>query len=119
MSLLDGGFGDEFGGRGGAEVVQDIGFQRRLVALQRQQVIGLVGNDLVGDLDLTAHGVDGDQGTFELAGFGQLVEKLGNSGDLVGLLRNAELRQGQSCGGGVGAQRVQGLEALAVVVGAA
>jgi hypothetical protein len=78
-----------------------------------------VGNDLVGDLDLTAHGIDGDQSTFELAGFGELVEKVRNSGDLVGLLRNPELRQGQSCGGGIGAERVQGLEPLAVVMGAA
>jgi hypothetical protein len=78
-----------------------------------------VGHDLVGDVDLTAHGIDGDQGTFELAGFGELVEKLGNSGNLVGLLRNPELRQGQSCGGGIGAERVQGLEPLAMVVGAA
>ena len=113
------GFGDELAGRGGAEVGHDIGFQGRLVALERQQVIGLVGHDLVGDLDLTAQGVDGDQGPFELAGLGEVVEKLGNSGDLVGLLRNAELRQGQSCGGGIGAERVQGLEPLAAVMGAA
>nr|WP_283817623.1 hypothetical protein [Bradyrhizobium diazoefficiens] len=47
-----------------------------------------MGDDLVGDLDMAAHGVNGDQGAFELADLGKLVEKLGDGGDLVGLLRN-------------------------------
>ena len=34
--------------------------------LQRQQKIGLVFDDLGGDFDLTPHGVDGDEGAFEL-----------------------------------------------------
>jgi hypothetical protein len=34
MSFLDGGFGDEFVGGGGAEIVLDIGFEGRLVALR-------------------------------------------------------------------------------------
>jgi hypothetical protein len=119
VALLDGSFGDEFAARGGVEIVHDVGFEGRLVALERQQVIGLVSHDLVGDIDLAAHGIDGDQGAFELAGFGELVEKLGNSRNLIGLLRNPELRQGQSCGGRIGAERVQGLEPLAAVMGAA
>ena len=32
---------------------------------------------IAGDLDLAAHGIDGDKGTFELPVFGELVEKLG------------------------------------------
>lgn len=48
-----------------------------------------------------------------------MIEQLGNGGDLVGLLRNRELRQGQPGGGGVGAQGVQGFEPLAMIVGAA
>ena len=119
MALLDGGCGDQLGGRGGAEIVDDVVFEGGLGALERQDVIGLVGDDPVGDLDLTAHGVDGDQGAFELLGLGQLVEKRGNSGDLVALLRHRELRQGQPGGGGVGAQPVQGLEPLAAIVRAA
>ncbi len=43
MSLLDGGFADEFVGGGGAEIVPDIGFERGLVAFEGKQVIGLVG----------------------------------------------------------------------------
>jgi hypothetical protein len=117
--FLDGRFGDEFGDRSGAEIVHDIGFEGGLVALEREQVIGLVGDDLVGDVDLAAHSVDGDQGAFELLVLGELVEKLENGGDLVGLFRDAELRQGQPGGGGVGAQRVQGFQPLAMIVGAA
>ena len=102
MALLDGGLGDEFVGRRGAEIVVDIGFERGLVALQGEQVIGLVGDDLGGDLDLAAHGVDGHQGALELPGLGELVEKIGDGGDLVGLLRDAGLRQRQPGRGGVG-----------------
>src|SRR5271165_1687735 len=119
MPLLDGGFGDEFGGGSGAEIVLDIGFECRLVAFEGEQVIGLIRDDLVGDLDLAAHSVDGDECAFELAGFGELIEKIGDGGDLVGLLGNAGLRQRQAGGGSVGAERVQGLETLAVVMGAA
>lgn len=50
MALRDGGRTDQFGG--GAKIVDDIGFEGGLVALERPQIIGLVGDDLVGDLDL-------------------------------------------------------------------
>ena len=118
MSLLDGSFGDEFVGGSGAEIVLDIGFEGRLVALEGEQVVGLMGDDLVGDPDLAAHGVDRDQRTFELAGFGEFVEKVRDGGDLVGLLRNADLRQRQTGGCGVGAQRMQGLETFTAIMGA-
>src|SRR6266853_4809154 len=62
---------------------------------------------------------NGDQRTFELAGFGEFIEKIGNGGDFVGFLGNIGLRQRQTGGGGVGAQRMQRLETLAVVVGPA
>ena len=61
-----------------------------------------MGDDLVGDLDLAAHGIDGHQRAGELFGLGQVIEKFGDGGDLVGLFRNAQLRQGQSRIGGVG-----------------
>ena len=77
-----------------------------------------MGDDLGGDPDLAAHGVDRDQRTFELAGFGEFVEKVRDGGDLVSLLRNADLRQRQTGGCGVGAQRMQGLEAFAAIMGA-
>jgi hypothetical protein len=37
-----------------------------LIALKREQVIGLFLNDLLGDLFLTAHGVDSRHGAFEI-----------------------------------------------------
>ena len=110
---------DEFLRRRGVEIGLDFGFQRRLIALQRQQKIGLVRDDLGGDLDLTSHGVDGDEGAFELFRLGQMVEQIGDGGDLVGLLGHAELRQRQTGVGRVGAERVQRFEPLALVVGAA
>ena len=51
MAFLDRGFADEFLRRRGFEVGFDLGFQGRLIALQRQQKIGLVFDDLGGDFD--------------------------------------------------------------------
>jgi hypothetical protein len=78
-----------------------------------------VVDDLVANLDLAAHRTDGDQRPFKLAGFGELIEQIGDGGDLVGFLGNAGLRQYQPSGGGVGAQCVQGLETPALVMGSA
>jgi hypothetical protein len=64
-----------------------IGFERGLVALAGEQVIGLVGDDLIGNGDLAAYGIDGHQGAFKLFGLGKVIEKIGDGGDLVGLLR--------------------------------
>ena len=110
---------DEFLRRRGFEVGFDLGFQGRLIALQRQQKIGLVFDDLGGDFDLTPHGVDGDEGAFELFLLGQMIEQDGDSRDLVGLLGHADLRQRQMGVGRVGAERVQRFEALSFVVRAA
>src|SRR5436305_11700683 len=97
----------------GAKVVRDIGFKRRLIALQRQQIVGAMGEDLVGNLDLTPHGIDGHQRTFELLCLGELVKKIGDSGDFVALLRNAYLRQDQPGRSGISTERVQSLEPAA------
>jgi len=77
-----------------------------------------VGHNFIGDLDLTPHSVDGDERAFELLGLGEVVEQIWDRGDLVGLFRNRELSQGQAGVGGVGAERMQGFETLATVVGA-
>jgi hypothetical protein len=107
VPFLDGGLADEFFGGRGAEIVLDIGFERRSIALEGQQVIGLVGDDPVSDLDLAAHGVDADQGALELLGLGEMVEQIGDGGDLVGLFRHAQLRRCQPRRGRVGAKRVE------------
>jgi hypothetical protein len=48
-----------------------------------------------------------------------VIEQIRDGGDFVGLFRHAPLRQRQPCRCRVGAERVQRLEPLAVVVGAA
>ena len=40
MGLLDGGFGAELGGRSGGEIIRHIGFERGLVSLEGQQIVG-------------------------------------------------------------------------------
>ena len=62
----------------GFEIGFDFRFQRRLIALQRQQEIGLVLDDFGGDFDLASHGVDGDESAFELPRRGQLIEQHGD-----------------------------------------
>ena len=74
----------------------------RLIALEAEQIVGLVCHDLVGDGDLAAHRIDGDERAFELLGLGELVEQIGDRGDLIGLFRDRELRQCQTGIGGVG-----------------
>ena len=118
MAFLDCGLGDEFVRGRGFEIGFDFRFQRRLIALQRQQEIGFVLDDLGGYFDLASHGVDGDESAFELPRRGQLIEQHGDRRDLVGLLGHADLRQDEAGVGRIGAQRVQGFEALSPVVGA-
>ena len=92
--------------RGGAEVRRDLGFEGRLISFQGEHVIRLVSDDPVGDLHLTAHGIDRDQSALELPGLGQKIEQVRDGGDLVGLLRHAQLGQGQPGVGRIGAQGV-------------
>jgi len=42
---------------------------------------------------LATHSVDADERARKLAGLGELVEQVGDGGDLVGLGRDGELRQ--------------------------
>jgi len=50
-ALFDGGLGDEFGIGRAAKIVGDFGFEVGLIALEGEQVFGLVGDDLFGDVD--------------------------------------------------------------------
>jgi len=118
VALLDRRLGDEFAVRRVVEVSLYIALHGRLIALEREEIIGAVRDDLVGDVDLTAHGVDGDERAREPIGFGELVEQFGNGGDFVGFLGNRELRQGQPGVRGVSAERMQRLQPLAFVAAA-
>jgi hypothetical protein len=55
VAFLDRGFADEFVRRRGFEIGFDFGFQCRLIALQGQQKVGFVLDDLGGDLFLTSN----------------------------------------------------------------
>ena len=109
---------DEFGLWRVPEITFDIGFERGLISFEREEIIGAMVDDLVGDFDLATHGVDGDERAVELPGVGELVEQLGDCSDFIGLFRNGKLRQSQPGVGGVGAQRMQRFQPLAFVVGA-
>ena len=75
-----------------------------------------MGDDFLGDLYLTAM-ASMVTSALELSGFGEIVQKLRNGGDLIGFFRHAPLRQHEPCCGGVGAERVQGLGSLAPIMG--
>src|SRR5258708_1087034 len=88
MALLNGSFNFEFGGRGGVKVVFGIGFERRLSTLEGRDLVGFVSDEL------------------------------GGGGEVVGRVREGEVREGQGGRGGVGAEGMQRLEPFAAVVGA-
>ena len=53
-----------------------------LILLHRQHVIGPAVHDLLGNLPLATHGVNGHDAALQI----QQVQQLGNGGDLIGLL---------------------------------
>jgi hypothetical protein len=66
----------------------------------------------------SSHGIDGDEGAGELFGLGEVIEKIRDRGDLVGLFRHRELSQREPCVGRVGTERMEGFEAFAAIMGA-
>ena len=86
--------------------------KRRLVVLHGQQVVGLGVEDGLGDVRIASHGVDGDQGAFEV----EALHQRRDGGDLVGFFVDRLLAQHQPAVGGEGRDQMQGLlPALAVV----
>ena len=77
---------------GPCEQVSDALVELTLVLLHRQHVIGPVVCDLLGNLPLAAHGVNGHDAVVQI----QQVQQLGNGGDFVGLRLSLDLTQGQS-----------------------
>jgi len=55
VALFDSGFGNDLAFGIAAKVVGDLRFQVGLIALEGEQVVGLVADDLIGDVDLAAH----------------------------------------------------------------
>ncbi len=54
VALFDGGLGDDLGVGRAVKIVGDLGFEIGLIALEGEQIVGLVGDDLFGDVDLAA-----------------------------------------------------------------
>ena len=86
----------------------------RLVALDRQQVVGALVSYGARDLLLAAHGVDGHQSALEL----QHLEQPGDGDDLVLLVGDGLLAQHQLLAAGPRRDHVQGGAALARIPGA-
>ena len=59
--------------------VLDVSVEFPLVGLHRQQVVGAAVDDLLGNLGLAAHGVNGDDAPAQL----QQRQQLGDGGDFV------------------------------------
>ena len=92
--------------------VLDVSVELPLVGLHRQQVVGAAVDDLLGNLGLAAHGVDGDDAPAQL----QQRQQLGDGGDFVGMGLGAGLAQHQVILGGPGAHQVQRGPALPPVM---
>ena len=103
--------------RGDAVLIDEGGLDRfeqlGLVALDHQQVVALLRNDLFGNAFLAAHGVDRDQQPLDR----ERLQQLRNRGDLVALGGDLLLAEHQSQLGGEGADHVD--RALAAAARAA
>ena len=84
--------------------------QGSLIAFEGEDVVGALGEDLGGDVALTAHGVDGDDGAFDR----EHVEKLGNGGDFVRLGFGLHLPEHEAMIGGESRDDVDGGLTLAL-----
>jgi hypothetical protein len=104
MSFLDGGLGDQLDGRRGAKVVLDIGLQGGLVALQGEQIVGFMDDDLVGNFHLAPDGVDGDERLPSMAiiscgcGHSARTQPVKQRPNKVGSMRLTRLRSHRSQG---------------------
>jgi len=85
------------------DVVDHRLMQRLVVPLQRQHVVRFTPDDLFGDPLLGPHGVDRDDPASDV----DLLEQLGDGGDLVGFRRAERLPQGQSLFAGPGGDHME------------
>ncbi len=92
----------------------DIFVQAGLVALEREDVVGLSVHDLAGDLALAAHGVDGDDGALD----GQHVQEMRDRHDFVRLFRHLDLAEHQTLARGESRHHVDRRFRALLLVGA-
>src|SRR5579859_7255068 len=93
----------EVGLEGSIDAGVDVGFQEGLVTLDLQQVVGPCVADRLRDVLLAAHGINRHQRPLQF----QQFEQLGDGSDLVGLVLNGYLPQGQGVGSDPGAYQIQ------------
>ena len=79
------------------------------IGLERQQIIGVLVYNELGDGGLAADGSEGDQAASQI----QRPQQLGNGGDCVRFLGDLALAQHQMIGGGPGADHINGAAAEA------
>ena len=89
--------------------------KRALVALERQHVVALLFDDLLGDLGLTAHRVDGDDAALDA----QQRQQLRDRRDLVGLRLGGHLPEHDAVGRRPGTDEMQRRQAGGAVMRAA
>jgi len=85
-----------------AEQIAHLLRERRLVALDREQVVGALVADLGSDLALTAHRIDAHQQPLEI----ERVEQLGDGGDFIAFAGDLLLAQHQAEIGREGARHM-------------
>src|SRR5215472_12452202 len=73
----------------------DILTQRTLIAFERENVIGFLVEDFLGDVALAAHGVVGDDGSFDR----RYVEMYREVDDFVGFVRHFDVAEDQALAG--------------------
>jgi hypothetical protein len=99
-------------GRRIGEETDDVGLERRPIALERQQIVAAAAHDGLGDGVLGSHGVDGDQRPGEVEPFKQQRD----GGDLVGFDVRGLLAEHEALARRPGGDEVQRLAALAAVM---
>src|SRR4051794_16333515 len=87
---------------------RDVLVQRALIALEGQNVVGLLVQDLLRDAALASHGLDGHDGALDR----QQVQQLGDGDDLIGLVRHLDLTQHEALTGRKGRHHVKRALAL-------
>lgn len=97
----------------GVEEVFDLLVERAPVAFEAKDLVAALVDDLLGNVGLAAHGIDGHNAALEL----KQSQQLGNRGDLVGFLLARLLAQHQAVAVAPGAEHVQGLEPAATIPG--
>ena len=101
-------------GLGIRERLDDIVVKGLLILFERQDVVGILLDDLLGNLPLAAHRIDRD----DAAGDCQSVQEFGNRSDLIRLVVDLDLGQNEAIGARPSRDHMDGGFAVGPIVGA-